>query len=157
MSVTPTTDPFSTGRHFRSLTVTPYVADPVDGSMTASTPMNVYAVFEELDHTTEDDFDDIRPTWQLQKNMVLTGYGHRCRLTTLKIFNSANQLTLLKEGSTHCRVQWEEGDESFDGWFATGRLDNGTRGFGAQHVSLDLEPFNPGASINQVTYTTPIP
>lgn len=147
----PTLDPFMMGKHFTAITVTPLTPNPSTGVLTSATPLNVYAVFDELDHTTEEDFDDVRPSWSLQKNMVLTGTGDRVRLTTFKVYNAGQKLSDLKQAYTHARLQWTAGKESYDGYFAVGRFGNPNRGYGAQRVTLDFEPVNPGSGVPQMS------
>lgn len=139
--------PFLTGANLSACTITPVSVDS-SGTWTAGSATNIRAYVMNVDGTLDNELEDIRPVWEIQRNMVRTGVGNSLRLGALQRSDAANYLVTLAAGSTYCQVAWTQGASTFTGKYIVGSLGYGVNARGQNLNTLDLQPVNDGSAAN---------
>jgi hypothetical protein len=146
-----TTPPYLLGRDLTAVTVAGITVD-ANGVMTIGTPVSIRDGILEVDPSDEVELEDLRPVWSAQPNMVPIGSGSSLALTMLQFSNGYQALTFLKVNFRYCYAAWQQGTETFQGYYTIGNWRGGIKARGANPVSLEFHPCDP--SEIQVGYST---
>lgn len=139
--------PFLTGVNLTAVTIAPVSVD-ASGTWTVGSATNVRAYVQSIEGMLSEDVEDIRPVWDVQKNMVRTGVGNNLRISLLQRSDAANFAVTLVASYGYCQVAWTQGFSTFTGKYKIVGLAYGVNSRGANVNNLDLEPVNDGSAAN---------
>src|SRR5947208_9257311 len=108
----------------------PAIINPDSGEFEDGAGANLLGVIRRLGNSAGTQLKNVRPCTTAQDNMIPVSYGVRCALTALKTrYNlgfyvpadtagTAGQLLgYLRQSGSHVHLFWQEGGETFDGYF----------------------------------------
>lgn len=140
--------------HVTSFTVTPMVRNASTGALTAgASPQNIIGLLSESDFAADEASEMVMPVTVRQQNSVQTEIGNTMMLTCIRVSNSGQILSKLKQSYLYCQVAYVEGAETYSTYFRVGRWGNAIRGRGGQLVSLNLMPVGFTDGVPQSTRT----
>lgn len=139
-----TTPPWRLGVHLTAITIQRLSVSAAGVFSNLGSPLNIQALIEDLGHQVRQVMEDIGPVTSTQMNMVAIRIGNALRITELKQSNAESKIHLVQDTATYCLISWTEGNETFAGYFRVGNMDGGIRGRGAQRVTCEFEPCDPG-------------
>lgn len=140
---------FLQGRHLTAITIAPVTI--VSGVWTVGSATSILAYIMSAEDELAIDLEDIRPVWQLQKNMVETGEGFTLRIGALQRSDSANLITSLKSaGYRYFQVAYLAGTETKTFKGILSRSGGGVQSRGANLTTLDLDPIADGGDVSNL-------
>jgi hypothetical protein len=147
-----TTPPYRLGKDLTAITIQRLTVSSAGLFSNLGSPLNIQGVINDLGHEALAEMENIQPVTSTQINEVPISFGNAITITELKLANAAPALHTVKQSCSYVLVTWTEGDETFAGYFSVGPMTkSGVQGRGAQTVTVQFRPCNPGQA--QVAYT----
>ena len=141
--------PFLLGKDLSAVTIAPITVDS-SGVVTVGGATNVKPYVQSIEGMMNEEVEDIRPVWSVQRNMVRTGIGNSLRISLLQRADAANYAVTLSASYGYCQVAWTQGASTFTGQYKIVGLAYGVNSRGANSNNLDLEPINNSEAANLI-------